>query len=138
MAIRCAVCLKPRCVFSHSKLKRQEEEAVGRVRDSMVFTCGSNLFEEGGRYHDSIVVRRAVNCASPIEAQYYSSKLISFEDVCYHCGRQDDLLGPEHPTMATLRQQYSVIRPICLSCFNDGKRVKTWGAQNARKKTRRV
>ncbi|XP_019633426.1 PREDICTED: uncharacterized protein LOC109476848 [Branchiostoma belcheri] len=134
MAISCALCLKPRCVYSQCKLKREEEGAVRRLKSSKVYTCGNNLFEEGGRYHDTIVARVAVNCTSPVEATYYSSTLVSFPACCFHCGTVDNLLGPEDPTIATLRQQYAVVRPICLECFNDGKAPKTWGAQNMRKK----
>ena len=53
-------------------------------------TCGSPLFAGES---DSIVVREALVCSNPIEAQYYSSKLAHFPPVCYHCGLGEESLA---------------------------------------------
>ena len=74
-----------------------------------MYTCGSPLFAGES---DSIVVREALVCSNPIEAQYYSSKLAHFPPVCYHCG-----LGEE-----SLANNSEIVLPICFLCLHDGKK----------------
>ena len=81
-------------------------------------TCGSPLFAGES---DSIVVRAALVCSNPIEAQYYSSKLAHFPPVCYHCGLGEESLA-DNPEIQELKKCYAIVLPICFLCLHDGKK----------------
>ena len=69
-----------------------------------------------------------------MEAQYYSAKLVSFPPVCYYCR----LPVPEeflvNDKMVELKWMYAVVRPICLFCKAEGKKVFTSHQSNIAKK----
>ena len=37
-------CFKPRCIYSKTKLTKDEQIAVKRVQESQLYTCGSSIF----------------------------------------------------------------------------------------------
>ena len=63
---------KVRCVYSNSKMTPTQTLQIEHIKDTKLFTCGSPLFPDESRLSDTIVVREAVTCASPIETQYYA------------------------------------------------------------------
>ena len=48
--------------------------------------CDSALFASGSALADTVIVKEALTCNSPMESQYYSVVLVKFELVCYYCG----------------------------------------------------
>ena len=108
--ITCWECYKPRVVYTKGKLTLQEKNALTAVDDSRVYTCGSTLFSSSSDFK-SLVVRRNIQCTSPIEAQYYSAKLVNFPPVCYYCGGSEETLVNDKE-MTELKQQYAVVRPL--------------------------
>ena len=100
---------------------------------SQLYTCGCALFPPLSNFHGIIVVRQNISCISPIEAQYYSSKLVSFPPVCYHCGCAEETLVTD-AEITELKQQYSVVRPICFLCKSSGKNVFTSHPSNMAKR----
>ena len=48
-----------------------------------------------------------------MEVQYYSATLVSFPNVCFHCGTSEESLV-EDDNILQLRQLYAVVRPIYL------------------------
>ena len=92
--------------FAHAARLASQPE----VDDSRVFTCGSTLFSPLSDLK-SLVVRQNIQCTSPVEAQYYSAKLVNFPPVCYYCGgSKETLINDEE--MTELKQQYAVVRPM--------------------------
>ena len=90
------------------------------IDESCLYTCGMPLFSEESPLHGTIVVRQKLTCSSPIEAQYYSSKLVTLPSVCYWCGGvEETLVFDEHYT--ELQREYQVVRPLCFMCKSDNK-----------------
>lgn len=118
--IRCGECHKPRCIFSNSKLSPQESVELQCTKETNIYSCGSPLFPEGSRYVNTIVVREALTCISPIEAQYYSSVLVHFPPICYYCGLSEENLVDDEE-IKELRTCYAAVFPICFLCKSDGK-----------------
>ena len=71
--ITCHKCDNRRVVFSKIKLTNKKEHLIIRIQERMLYTCGSNLFAETSKLYKSIVVKEGLNCASPMETQYYSA-----------------------------------------------------------------
>lgn len=67
----CHDCGKRRVVYSAAKLTREQETAVTRVKEELLYSCGNPLFP-GGAYQDIIIVKEGMNCQSPMETTYYS------------------------------------------------------------------
>lgn len=120
--IECSECGKCRCVYSPSVLHYGEEIELARIRESKLYTCGSVLFPPGHMYEGSIIVREALTCNSTIEAQYFSSKLVSFPLVCYHCGLTEETLVNDDE-IEELKKSYAIVYPICFLCKTEGKKV---------------
>ena len=55
-----------------------------------------------------------------MEAQYYSSKLVSFPLVCYYCGVTEESFVDDD-ALKHLREEYAVVRPLCFLCQSEGK-----------------
>ncbi|SMN01555.1 hypothetical protein SPONL_2127 [uncultured Candidatus Thioglobus sp.] len=134
--IRCQECHKPRCIFSKSKLSLVDKCIVERVKDSSLFTCGCGLFHKSSSFFETIVVRQKISCTAPMEAQYFSSKLVSFPPVCYYCGCPEEMLSTD-PAIAQLKEEYSVVRPICFLCVSSGKKVYTSHPSNMAKRRKK-
>ncbi|XP_019632046.1 PREDICTED: uncharacterized protein LOC109475723 [Branchiostoma belcheri] len=136
--ISCGECRKPRCIYAASKLLAEEGGAVTRAQQDGTYVCGGHIFAEGGRYHDKIVTKVDLTCASPVETQYYGSVTVAFPDCCFHCGTLSNLLEQTDPYILELRQSYHTVRPICSPCHAGGKQASTRGPTNARKKIRKI
>ena len=130
--INCQDCLKPRCVFATKVLTTEEKAAIALVDESRLFSCGVPLFPPDSPIHKTIVVRQKLTCSSPIEAQYYSAKLVKLPAVCYCCGGcGETLVYNEHFTQ--LQPEFQIVRPICFLCSAEGKQPFTSHANNMAK-----
>ena len=67
------------------------------------------------QFYGTIVVRQNCSCAAPVEAQYYSAKLVSFSPVCYYCGLPDESLVNDDE-IVHLSKTFAVVRSICFFC----------------------
>ena len=109
LLVLCTECLKPRVLYSKQKLIFNEEEAVQRSIESILYSCGSTLkglqvqrlptdqisFED---LFDRVFVRENISCDDCIEIPYYSS--YKFEDICIYCACQVqsvDLVNGQYP-----------------------------------------
>ena len=118
--INCQECLKPRCVYAAKVLSWEEKAAIKVIDESHLYTCGMPLFGDSSSLHKTIVVRQKLTCSSPIEAQYFSARLVTLPNVCYWCG------GPEETLIfddlyTELQRSYQVVRPLCFICKSEGK-----------------
>ena len=98
-------------MYSHTRLSSEVLSEVECIRESHLYTCSASLFPEDAALVNSVVVRQAIVCSSPIEAQYYSSVLVSFPSVCYFCGMGEESLVNDDE-MKELKQSYAVVYPI--------------------------
>ena len=55
---------------------------------------------------------------------------MQFEDVCYHCS---DYEVVEDDLVKQLREEYGIVRPICQTCLQEGKKIKTRNAVKTKK-----
>ena len=62
--IFCEECLKPRCIYAVSRLSKEEEIIIERVRETKTYTCGSVLFPPDSPLRDTIIVRQNWLCRS--------------------------------------------------------------------------
>ena len=81
--IPCQECTKPRCVLAAKLLSTEEKAAIAIIDDSRMFSCGMPIFVSESPLHKTIVVCQKSTCTSPIEAQYYSAKLVKLSPVRY-------------------------------------------------------
>ena len=128
--ITCGECSKPRCIYANTNLTREQEFQITSVKESGMYTCGSSLL---AGENNSIVVREALVCSSPVEAQYYSAKLIHFPPVCYHCGLGEESLA-DNAEIQELKQCYAIVLPTCFLCLHDGKKPHCKKPSNVAKK----
>ena len=118
--VMCGEWLKPRCVYSATKLSLDEANAVDEVKDDNTYTCGSKLFIPDHRLSGSVIVRVGVTCASPIETCYYVAVSVHFPAVCYYCGQGDPDQLLDDTFMKELKQQFATVRPLCRECRKQG------------------
>ncbi|KAK6175079.1 hypothetical protein SNE40_013615 [Patella caerulea] len=132
-AVLCVECGKPRCVYSETKLTYIEKQAVDRLKELNSFTCGSPLFPHSSKYNSSIIVREGLRCCSTMETTYYSKSTVSLPAVCFHCGvaKSSDFAADQN--IQSLQAQYSVVRPICVKCKDDGKEAIVRGKRNVKR-----
>ena len=77
------------CVYAHSRLTPDQVSDLEHLKELNLYTCGSSLYSSDDCF---IVVREALVCSSPIEAQYSGAALVSFPPICYHCGLDEESL----------------------------------------------
>lgn len=107
-------------MFSAQKLQWSEKVLLKEVADERLYTCGSPLFTPDSPVLDTIVVRQNIGCTNPMESQYYSARLVSFQPVCYYCGVTEESFVDD-ATIQQLREEYAVVRPLCFLCQSEGK-----------------
>ena len=114
--IFCTNCSRPRVVYGDKKTFKNHNNIITSQIETLLFICGMSVFPSGHSLESSVVSRKMVNCESPIEIQYYSSKI--FPDVCYWCGKANEFATvPED-----LKKNYRKIYPMCITCQNDRKK----------------
>lgn len=102
------------------------------IDESHLYTCGSPLFTNESPLHSSVVVRQKLTCSSPIEAQYYSAKLVTMPCVCYWCGGAEETLLFDD-LFTQLQREYQVVRPMCFLCKAENKQYFTSHPNNMAK-----
>jgi len=118
----CCVCDKPRVVYSLSQLQYSTIQIIKGISTDYLYSCGSTLpiACDSEEHRDSPVVRQGINCNSPIEFAYYSSR--KFKIVCAHCGSDNDCTVDEK-----LKQEFQTVLPLCGECMSSQKEPITRG-----------
>ena len=129
-AVLCGECQKCRCIYSATKLSDAEANAVEQVKESNVYTCGTELLSQDHHLVSAVIVRIGITCQSPIERTYYAATHVHFPDACYYCGETDADLLLDDPYIKELKQQFATVRPLCRQCRNAGKEAKTRAPNN--------
>lgn len=108
-----------------------------RLKEDHVYTCGDPMVAEDVE-DPGMVGREAINCTTEVETSYFSTSLNHYlPPVCVHCGSVDSLLDDTDPYISGLFEQYSIVRPICQICKNNGKDARTLGKKFLPKRCRR-
>ena len=105
------------------------------IDEGRLFLCGMPLFNPESPVHKTIVVRQKPTCVSPIEAQYYSAKLVKLPAVCYWCGGPEETLVYDEQ-FTELQRKFQVVRPICFPCRSQQKVPFTSHPNNLAKRPR--
>ncbi|XP_052798592.1 uncharacterized protein LOC128230403 isoform X2 [Mya arenaria] len=126
----CRECGKWRVVYSPKKLSPAEGRSVMRVQEELVYACGNPLFH-AGVYHNTIIVKEGINCNSLMESAYYAGKRMQFVDVCFHCW---DTELAENEDLTHTKEGFGIVCPICQTCLEQGKPVKTRNALKVKKR----
>ncbi|KAK3107604.1 hypothetical protein FSP39_018189 [Pinctada imbricata] len=116
--IICGECGKRRVVYAKQRLSAEQCICLDRVQEELAYTCGSHRLPETHRFKDTLIVRLGLNCSSSIETTYYSNVTQSFTSICFYCGDSDI---HESEDIRRLKEEYSIVRPICFSCVQLGK-----------------
>ena len=72
LTVVCSECGKARVVYSPVRLTCGEIASVKRREESVMYSCGSPLFDDDHPLFKYCVVREGLNCETPIETQYYA------------------------------------------------------------------
>ncbi len=103
--------LKTRCIYGIRRLTPAEFQLLGRVKEDVLYVCGSTLFDFTSELAKICCVELNVNCNSDMSSHYYSCKK-KFQVCCYVCGCFGDLV----PITDERRRQFQSIHPICTEC----------------------
>ena len=55
---------------------------------------------------------------------------MQFDNICFHCG---DTEVAENDIIRQLQENFGIVRPICESCIQQGKQIKTRNAVKTKK-----
>jgi len=121
--VSCTICNKPRCIFSKNMLSDNEKISLEILLDNMIYICGSPITLETHNLYEKVYIRQKIHCNSPIEAVYYSCRRLKTEIICYYCGENDELLGPDD----NLKKKFATIYPFCQTCKSKGHNWPTRG-----------
>ncbi|CAG8737947.1 16007_t:CDS:1, partial [Cetraspora pellucida] len=121
--IDCENCRKRYCVYSNKSLTNEEQLDYQQILESYSYSCGAPIFPDNHYLKEVIFVRSQINCDSPIEILYYSSRKGNYP-ICYYCGSREDLVTPSQ----FLKEQFKQIYPLCEFCQLDQKEFHRKGA----------
>ncbi|CAG8526144.1 5965_t:CDS:2, partial [Racocetra persica] len=121
--INCENCRKRRCVYSNKSLTDDEQRDYQQALESYSYSCGAPVFPDDHYLIEVIFVRTQINCDSPIEILYYSSRKAGNYPICYYCGSRDGLVTPSQ----SLKEQFKQIYPLCEYCQKNQKDFHTKG-----------
>ena len=109
LTVECKECKKPRVIYSKVKLTDRYKLQIAILCSEYDYTCGSPLTPPEHPLHGKTLVRLNIDCTSPIETGYYSSKM-SRGDLCYYCGATESLADEN------LKKSYITVYPLCDQC----------------------
>ena len=124
--VTCCMCSKLRVVYSPSQLSSSAIQFVEGVAKDYLYLCGSNL-PSVCETEDLPVVREGINCNSPVDFAYYSSK--KFKYVCALCGSDNDCTIDDD-----LKKEFQTVLPLCRDCVSSHKQPITRGKFRSKRK----
>ena len=135
--IVCLHCGNRRCICSPTDvLHRGELVAFQKNLDSVSSrcSCGDILFDDYHHLSKTILQKKSLTCATPIEKGYFNDKEIelNLKDVCYHCGELEltmFLLGRDKFRQKSITDGWNCY-PIFQCCISNGKKPGHSGKQN--------
>ena len=87
------------------------------------YFCGAPIFSNDHYLKEIVFVCTQINCDSPIEILYYSSRKSGNYSICYYCGESEDLVTPPQ----SLKEHFKQIYPLCERCQENRKEFYTKG-----------
>ena len=96
--------------------------------ETFAYTCGSPIVPEDHSLYNKVFVRMNLTCDLPIEQVYYSCKVEHLQ-ICYYCGKENNLVKPSHEILS----RFQTVYPLCEVCQEKGKDFFTKGKMQMRK-----
>ncbi|CAG8835775.1 36937_t:CDS:2, partial [Gigaspora margarita] len=90
--ISCENCQKCYCKYSNKALTNDKLYDYQQALESYSYFCGALIFSDDHYLCEVIFVHTQINCDSPIEILYYSSRNKGNYLICYYCGNRDNLV----------------------------------------------
>ena len=118
LSVLCTECIKPRCIFSESRLANDDLIKLREALEEVDYVCGSPLLQESHPLFAKVVVRAGLTCQDDVSAVYFSCK--KFPNVCYACGSEDPEAVP-----AAIKATSQAANPVCAACAAAGKAVRS-------------
>ncbi|CAG8590049.1 13519_t:CDS:2, partial [Racocetra fulgida] len=115
----------------NKSLTDDEQNDYQQALESYSYSCGAPIFPDDHYLKEVIFVRLQINCDSPIEILYYSSRKAGNYPICYHCGNSDNLITPPQ----SLKERFKQIYPLCEICQESGRNFYTKGAVKTNNKS---
>ena len=142
--ISCEICMKPRCLFSTTKISEEDRQQIEKKREADQYICGHLLFpnELIHRLKDSTIAQRSnLTCTNAVEKEYYNpsdSKRSYFqtEIICALCTSNKDILFQADLEKLNATEGYPCL-PLCKACHENGSKPAKRGQkprQNHQKK----
>ena len=140
--VTCGLCNKQRCIyaldrgFSRNACRKMKLDAE---LETMDYTCGGELFEEGNTFANKLCVKEELCCSSDMESQFFLCNVAGRNlNVCSICGMDETTLV--EPPSELLELHCSAF-PICQTCVDSKKtwltsRKKSHGAAVQKKRKR--
>ncbi|CAG8828423.1 21830_t:CDS:2, partial [Racocetra persica] len=104
----------PKSILIFEKICEQQD--YQQILESYLYFCGAPIFLDDYYLKEVIFVRSQINCNSPIEILYYSSRKENYL-ICYYCGSREDLVTPPQ----SLKERFKQIYLLCEFCQLDQK-----------------
>ena len=106
--IKCALCRKPRFIYSNTKLTSNVKANVEIIISDGEYACGGSFTDDESYLRQSVVVRRQLTCTSPLETMYFSST-IGFPVVCCQCGGASGTSLVDDAETKALKRKFTVV-----------------------------
>lgn len=116
VVVFCIECRKPRVVYSKHRLTGRQSVSLKCMLAEIEYSCGDVIsapWSTDQSHHNNVQTRMPMNCADPIELQYYSADLGRKDICCYCC--DEDVVRDER-----LLQQFKTVLPCCKACKDNG------------------
>ncbi|CAG8795886.1 5590_t:CDS:2, partial [Racocetra persica] len=100
----------------NKSLTNEEQLDYQQILELYSYSCVTPIFLDDHYLKEVIFVCSQINCDSPIEILYYSSRKGNYL-ICYYCGSREDLVTPPQ----SLKKRFKQIYPLCEFCQLDQK-----------------
>jgi hypothetical protein len=112
----CIECRKPRVVYSKHRLTGRQSVSLKSLLAEIEYSCGDIIsapWMTDQAHHNTVHTRLPMNCADPIEMQYYSADLGRKDICCYCC--EDNVVRDD-----SLLKKFKTVLPLCKACNENG------------------
>ncbi|CAG8728580.1 17865_t:CDS:1, partial [Funneliformis caledonium] len=107
--ISCEYCQKRRYIYSNKVLNDKEQYDYQQALESYSYSCDTPIFPNDHYLKETVFVCIQINCNSPIEILYYSSRKSENYLICYYCEEKEDLITLSQ----SLKERFKQIYPLC-------------------------
>ena len=107
--VQCVDCIKPRIIYSKSKLTERQKVQLALTLSEYEYTCGSPVIPPAHTLSGKVFTRLSLTCESIIELPYYSAAIARI-DLCCYCAAESTNVDQE------LKKRFKTVLPVCAQC----------------------